>query len=56
MNPDKNKGFLRNTGLDPLKNHKPAFHVGSSSARQQNAIKLMAFRWRAYDSQLIVVY
>ena len=37
----KNIGFLSNTGPDPLKNHKttkPAFNVGSSSARQRNAI------------------
>ena len=37
----KNLGFLSNTGLDPLKNHKatkPEFNVGPSSARQQNAI------------------
>ena len=36
----KNIGFLSNTGTDPLKNHKatkPAFNVGQSSARQQNA-------------------
>ena len=33
----KNIGFLGNTGLDPLKNHKatkPAFNVEPSSARQ----------------------
>ena len=32
----KNIGFLRKTGLDPLKNHKatkPAFNVGPPSAR-----------------------
>ena len=37
----KNKGFLCNTDLDPLKNHKatkPALNVGPSSARQRNAI------------------
>ena len=37
----KNIGFLSNIGLDPLKNHKetkPAFNVGPSLARQQNAI------------------
>ena len=31
-----NIGFLGNTGLDPLKNHKaikPSFNVGPSSAR-----------------------
>ena len=46
MKNDKNIGFLCNTGPDPLKNHKatePAFNVGQSSARQQNAIS-MAFR------------
>ena len=40
-------GYLCNTGLDPLKNHKatkPAFNVGPSSARQRNA-----FRWLADD-------
>ena len=37
----KSIGFLCTTGPDPLKNHKatkPAFNVGPSSARQQNAI------------------
>ena len=37
----KNIGFLINTGPDPLKNRKatkPAFKVGTSSARQRNAI------------------
>ena len=36
----KNIGFLSNTGPHPLKNHnttKPAFNVGSTSARQRNA-------------------
>ena len=34
-------GFLRNTDPDPIGNHKfikPAFNVGPSSTRQQNAI------------------
>ena len=47
----KDIGFLRNTGPDPLKNHKatkPAFNFGQLSARQRNAIK-MALRWRADD-------
>ena len=37
----KNIEYLNNTGLDPLKfskTTKPAFNVGSSSARQRNAI------------------
>ena len=54
----KNIGFLGNTGPDPLTNHKatkPAFNIGSSSARQRNAI-LMAFRWRANVGPLIVVF
>ena len=37
----KNIGVLSKTGSDPLKNikaTKPAFKVGSSSARQGNAI------------------
>ena len=37
----QNIGFLSNTGLDTLKNHKaskPVFNVGSTSARQRNAI------------------
>ena len=53
----KNKGFLSNTGPDPLKNHKatkPAFNVVPSSARQRIAI-LMAFRWRINEGPLIVV-
>ena len=33
----------------------PAFNVRPSSARQRNAI-LMAFRWRADDGSLIVVF
>ena len=39
----QNIGFLSNTSLDPLKNHKatkPAFNVGPLSARQRNA------KWR----------
>ena len=37
----KSIGFLSNTGLDALKNHKaakPAFRYGPSSACQRNAI------------------
>ena len=37
----KIKGFLSNTGQDPLKNHKaaiPAFNAGPLLARQQNTI------------------
>ena len=37
----KSIGFLSNTGLDPLKNHKatkPAFNDGQSSDRQRKAI------------------
>ena len=54
----KNIGFLSNTGPDSFKNHKatkPAFNVGLSLARQRNAIE-MAFRWRADDGPLIVVF
>ena len=43
----KNIGFLSNTGLDPLKNHKatkPTFNVGPSS-----------FRWRANNGPQIMV-
>ena len=41
--PEKSQyiGFLSNSGPDPLKNYKatkPAFNVGPTSARQQNAI------------------
>ena len=35
-------GFLSNTGMDPLENHKatkPEFNVGPSLTHQQNAIK-----------------
>ena len=38
---NKNTGFLRNTGPDPLKNHKatkPAFKFGALSACQRNTI------------------
>ena len=54
----KNIRFLSNSGLDPLKNYEatePAYNVGSSSARQRNAI-LMAFCWWADDGQLIVEF
>ena len=56
----KNKGFLSNTGPDSLENKKtictkPAFNVGPTSARQLNAIQ-MAFRWRADDGPILVVF
>ena len=54
----KNIGFLSNTGPDLLKIHKvtkPTFNVGPSSARHRNAIK-MAFRWRADDGPLLVLF
>ena len=54
----KNIGFLCISGPDPQKNYEatePAFNVGPSSARQRNAI-LMAFRWRADDGPLILVF
>ena len=54
----KNIGFLSNFGPDPLinrKDTKPAFNVGPSSARKRNAIE-MAFRWRANDGRLRVVF
>ena len=44
----KNIGFLSNTGMDPLKNHKPtkqAFNIGPLTVHQRNAI----------DGPLIVV-
>ena len=53
----QNTGFLSSIGPDLLKIHKatkPAFYVGLPSARQRNAE--MAFRWRAYDGPLIVVF
>ena len=49
MKNHKNIGFLSNTGPDPLKNYKatkPAFNFGP----------LSAFRWRANDGPLIVVF
>ena len=51
------KDVLGNTGPDTLQNHKatkPAFNVGPSSARQQNAIE-MVFRWWADIGPLLVV-
>ena len=54
----KNIGFLSNTGLDPLKNYKatkPAFNVVPSLACQRNAIE-MAFRWRADDGPILMVF
>ena len=50
-------GFLSNTGPDPVKSQttKPAINVGPSSARQRYAIS-MAFRWRADDGPLLVVF
>ena len=53
----KNTGFLSNTGLDPLKNHKatkPEFNFGPPSACQGNAIQ-MVFHWRANDGPLLMV-
>ena len=53
-----NLGFLSNSSPDPLNNHKatkPAFNVGPSLARQRNALE-MAFRWRADDGPLLVVF
>ena len=50
-----NLRFVSNSGPDPLKNHEatePAFSVGPLSARQRK----MAFRWRADDGPLIVVF
>ena len=64
----KNIGFLSNTVPDPLKNRKatkPALNFGPSSACQQNAFAiiglpvkrhLMAFRWRADDGPLLVLF
>ena len=54
----KNKGFLSNT-LNNHKAAKPAFNVGPSLACQRNAIEMaieMAFRWRADDGLLLVVF
>ena len=51
-------GFLSNTGLDPLKNHKatrPAFNVGPSSACQPHAGR-PATCWQADDGLLLVVF
>ena len=48
---------LQNWSRSPEKKHKaikPAFNVGPSSARQQNAIS-MAFRWRADYGPFIAV-
>ena len=47
-NQKKHIGFLSKTGPDPLKNHKttkPAFKIGP-----------LAFRWRAEDGPLILVF
>ena len=49
----KNFGFLSNTTNQ--KATKPEFNVGPPSSRQRNAI-LMAFRWRADDGPLLVVF
>ena len=53
-------GFICNTCPDPHINHKAtktAFKVGppSAGALQRNAISI-AFRWRADDGQLLVVF
>ena len=53
LNNHKNIGFLSNTCLNPLENHKStklAFNVRPLSALQQ-----MTFRWRADGGPLIVV-
>ena len=58
MKNHKNIGFLRNTGPDPMENHKatkPAFNVGPQSTRQGNAIK-MALRWWTDDGLLLGVF
>ena len=49
----KNFGFLSNTTNQ--KATKPEFNVGPPSSRQRNVI-LMAFRWRADDGPLLVVF
>ena len=54
------KGFLNDNGTDPLKSQNyqdtnVASSVGSSSARQRNAIQ-MAFRWRANYGALLMVF
>ena len=44
---NENIGFFSNTGMDPLNNHKatkPAFNVGPSLAREENAIEMMFCR------------
>ena len=58
----KNIGFLSNTGLNPLENHKAtklAFNVGHHRPASETPLKWrfaeMAFRWRADDGPLIVV-
>ena len=53
----KNIGFLSNTGpeLQKWQSYQARFNVGSSSARQWNAIE-MAFRWGADDGPLIVLF
>ena len=53
----KNIGFQSNTGPDPMTNHKaikPAFNVGPSSVRQQNAL-LAGRRWPAYSDIWLVL-
>ena len=56
----KDKGFLSNTGPDPLQNHKatkPAFNVGPPSAHQRNAkCHLNGISLAADDGPLIVVF
>ena len=55
----KNIGFPSNTPCSAYpKNYKatkPAFNVGPSSAQQQNIIS-MAFRWRAENDPLLVLF
>ena len=53
----QNIGIPSDTGPNLLKHKaiKPAFNVEPSLARQQNAI-YMAFRWRADNGPLIVVF
>ena len=54
----QNKGFLCNTGPDPIKksqSYQASIQVGPSSARQRNVI-LMAFLWRTDDGLLLVVF
>ena len=49
----KNIGFLRNTGVDTLENHKAtkrAFNVGPSNQTNDSGKHILIFQWKSNSS------